>query len=162
MTYKLFAGTGTTGTAAKPTRLIELSSGINRSVSTGSALLLATIRATGAGHGVTVDATTGEISLPSGYDYYVQASIEIDRNANTDSFRIAFYDTGGTEITAADGGFDCVYDWHSSSTQLNVPNSTLSAVYAGTGRSIFLKCASMTIGSVMTKETSIIIFQVAQ
>ena len=90
MTYQLYAGTGTTGTASKPTRLIELTSGINRSVSTGSALLLATIRATDAGHGVTVNNTTGEISLPSGYDYYVQASIEIDRNANTESFRIAF------------------------------------------------------------------------
>jgi hypothetical protein len=164
MTYQLFSGTGTTGTAAKPTRLIELTSGINRSVSTGSALILATIRATSAGHGVTVNSTTGEITLPGGFDYYVQASIEIDRNANTESFRIAFTDSGGTEITAADGGFDCVYEWHSSSTTTNVPNFTLSAVYASASplSSIFLKCMSMTAGSVMTTNTSIIIVQVAK
>jgi len=164
MTYQLFSGTGTTGTAAKPTNLIELTRGINQAVTTGTALILPTIRATSSGHGVIVSNTTGEITLPGGYDYYVQASIEIDRNANTESFRIAFTDSGGTEVTAADGGFDCVYEWHSSSTTTNVPNFTLSAVYASASplSSIFLKCMSMTAGSVMTTNTSIIIVQVAK
>ena|SRR5210317_1137832 len=103
MTYQLFSGTGTTGTAAKPTNLIELTRGINQAVTTGTALILPTIRATSSGHGVIVSNTTGEITLPGGYDYYVQASIEIDRNANTESFRIAFTDSGGTEVTAAYG-----------------------------------------------------------
>lgn len=159
MTYK----NHTAGTVDKEitTRLIELTRSAGLSVATGDVLLFDSLRETSAS-GVTNNATTGEITLPPGYEYYIVASIEIDRNANSDSFRIAWVDSNGTEIQAADGGFDCRYDWHSSSVTNNVPNFTMSAVLVTSAHpSVYLKCMSMTAGSTMTAQTSILITQAA-
>jgi hypothetical protein len=163
MTYNIFSGYDSTP-ATRPTRLIELTRNSNQSISAGSALILNTVRATDSTHGVTVDGTTGEITLPPWCDYYIQASIEVDRASNSDSFRIAFTDSNGVEIPASDGGFDCIYEWHDSSLTTNVPNFTMTAVYVSTAPldSIYLKCFSMASGSVMTKETSILITQVTR
>ena len=159
MTYKNY----TVGTVDKEitTRLIELTRSAGLSVATGDVLLFDSLRETSVS-GVTNNATTGEITLPLGYEYYIVASIEIDRNANSDSFRIAWVDSNGTEIQAADGGFDCRYDWHSSSVNNNVPNFTMSAVLMTSEHSsVYLKCMSMTAGSTMTAQTSILITQAA-
>jgi hypothetical protein len=159
MTYKLLLPGSVS--SARPTRLVELSRSTGQSVTTGDYLKFDTLRETSSS-GIACNATTGEISLPGSCEHCLIASIEIDRNANTESFRIAWVDSGGTEITPANGGFDCNYDWHSSSTTTNVPNFTLTAVLTTSqAASFYLKCASMTTGSTMTAQTSIIITQVA-
>ena len=108
--------------------MIEVSLSSAQTASQGDFVLFDTIRATGA-HGVSVNSSTGELSLDTSKQYYVQASIHVDRSSTTSSWRFAWVDSSGNEISADDGGYDAEWTYHASGTKPNTPNATFTAVY---------------------------------
>lgn len=109
--------------------MIEVTLSSAQTASQGDFVLFDTIRATGS-HGVSVNSSTGELSLDTTRQYYIQASIDVDRSSTTSSWRFAWVDSSGNEISAADGGYDAEWTWHASSaTATNVPNATYTAIY---------------------------------
>ena len=109
--------------------MIEVTLSSAQTASQGDFVLFDTIRATGS-HGVSINSSTGELSLDTTKQYYVQASIDVDRSSTTSSWRFSWVDSSGGEISADDGGYDAEWTWHTSSaTSTNVPNATYTAIY---------------------------------
>jgi hypothetical protein len=108
--------------------MIEVTLSSAQTASQGDFVLFDTIRATGS-HGVSVNSSTGELSLDTLKKYYIQASIHVDRSSTTSSWRFAWVDSSGNEISAADGGYDAEWTYHGATTTTNVPTATFTAVY---------------------------------
>jgi len=161
MTFRVFPS-ASGSSAPRPTTLIEITKSSSQSAITGDNITFDTLRATRSSHGVSLNVSTGEISLSPNYDYWIVASVDVTRGNSVDSYRIAFTDGGGTEITASNGGFDAVYAWHPTSSTTNIPNYTLSATLMTTDApsSVFLKAMALVSGASINANTSILICEV--
>lgn len=143
-----------------PMTMIEVTKSSAQTASTGDIVLWDTIRATGT-HGVTVNSSTGEIGLDTSKHYHIEASIHVDRSSTSSSWRFAWVDSNGTEISAADGGYDAEWTWHNSSTIYGTPNPTYVAVYQSTSPigSIRLKATLLNANSSILTQTSLFILE---
>lgn len=142
----------------KATTIIELSHSTNQSVSAGSAILFNTLRASGS-HGVSVDGS-GNISLDTGAEYWIQASFDIERGTTSDSWAFDFYNaSSGTVLSVSDGAFQA--QWQSGNNAKT--NATLTAAYVQTAplSSIALKATTMTTTGTVTTNTRVIIIEVS-
>lgn len=138
-----------------PLTMIEVSLSSTATVSTGSMVPFDTVRATGS-HGVTVNSSTGEVSLDTSKQYYIQASVDVSRSSTTSGFRLAWVDSTGTEISASNGGYDAQWDYSNSS------NATYTAVYQSTTpvSPIRLKVALISANSTVNLATKLLILEV--
>lgn len=137
-----------------PMRMIEVSLSATQTASSGSMVLFDTIRATGT-HGVTVNSSTGEIGLDTSRHYYVQASIDVTRSSTTSSYRFAWIDSTGAEISAANGGYDAAWEYS------NTSNATYTAVYqsAAPVSPIRLKATLLNANSTINLSTKLLILE---
>lgn len=144
-----------------PLQLIEVTLSSDQTASSGDVVLFDTIRATGS-HGVSVNATTGEIGLDTSKHYHIEASIHVERSSTTSSWRFAWIDSNGNEISAADGGYDAEWTFYSDSSANNVPSGTYVAVYQSTAplSSIRLKATTLAASSSVLTQTALIIVEV--
>ena len=142
------------------TVMIEVTLSSSHSISSGDAVLFDTLRASGT-HGVSLNASTGEISLDTSKHYYIQASMFVNRANNSSSWNFAFYDNTLTLISAANGGYDASWDDHSASASTGL-NATYTAVYqsASPYSSIYLKAVDVAASSVINISTSLFILEV--
>ena len=136
--------------------MIEVSLSSTATVSTGSMVPFDTVRATGA-HGVSVNSSTGEVSLDTSKQYYIQASVDVTRSSTTTGFRFAWVDSAGAEISAANGGYDAQWDYSIYA------NATYTAVYQSTApvSPIRLKVTSISANSTINLATKILILEVS-
>lgn len=143
-----------------PMRMIEVTLSSSQTASQGDYVLFDTIRATGS-HGVTVNSSTGEIGLDTSKHYHIEASIHVNRSSLSSSWRFAWVDSTGTEISAADGGYDAEWTWHSSSVSYGTPNPTYVAVYQSASplSSIRLKATLLNASSSILTQTSLLILE---
>ena len=119
------------------TRIYELSLSTSQTVSSGDVIKFDTVRATSSGGGVTNDSTTGAITLSTSYRYFIQCSIDVTRASNTDSIRVAFFDSDlDAEIGINDGGYDSTWTYHAPSSTTTQPNATLHAEYIPTSTAV--------------------------
>jgi hypothetical protein len=139
------------------TVVIELSHSTNQSVASGGAVLWDTLRATGS-HGVSVDGS-GNITLDTSREYFIQASFEVDRANTSDSWAFDVYNSTGTILGASSGAFGA--QWDSVSTSA-ATNATFTAAYVNATplSSINIKATTMTTTSTVTTNTRIIIIEV--
>lgn len=142
-----------------PMRMIEVTKSSAQTAGSGDIVLFDTIRATGS-HGVTVNSSTGEIGLDTAKQYRVQASIHVDRSSTTSSWRFAWIDANGNEISAADGGYDAEWTWHASSAT-SAPNATYVAMYQSNSPigSIRLKATLLSASSSILTSTALFILE---
>jgi len=138
-----------------PLTMIEVSLSSAATVSTGSMVPFDTVRATGS-HGVTVNSSTGEVTLDTSKQYYIQASVDVSRSSTTTGFRFAWVDSTGTEIGVASGGYDAQWDYNNNST------ATYTAVYQSTTpvSPIRLKVDSISASSTLNLATKLFILEV--
>ena len=139
--------------------IIELRHSTDQSVSVGDAVLFDTLKGDGS-HGVSVD-SSGNITLNTGREYWIQASFDIDRSATTDSWAFDFCNAStGTALGVSDGAFQAQWDYVGSSTKTN---ATFTAAYVSTAplSSIVLKATTMTNTSTVSTYTRIIIIEVS-
>ena len=146
---------------AKGTTAIELTLSSAQTISTNDVIAFDTLRATGP-HELSLNASTGEITLSGSKTYWVQASIDVNRSSTTSSFRFAWIDQAGTEISAANGGFDATWEYHASTPSTNAPNATTVANYISSDpvQSIRLKTMAVQPASTANTMMSVIIFEV--
>ena len=140
--------------------VVEVTKSSAQTASAGDVVLFDTIRATGS-HGVSVNATTGEIGLDTSKHYHIEASIHVDRSSITSSWRFAWIDSNGNEISATDGGYDAEWDYHSPSVSVGTPNATYVAVYQSASplSAIRLKATSLSASSSILTQTALFIVE---
>ena len=141
--------------------MIEVTLSSAQTASQGDFVLFDTIRATDS-HGVSVNSSTGELSLVPNKYYRVQASIDVSRSNTTSSWRFAWVDSSGNEISAADGGYDAQWDYHTASNSVGVPNATYVAMYQPTNlpaTPIRLKATTLAAASSILPSTALIIIE---
>ena len=143
-----------------PMRMIEVTLSSGQTASQGDFVLFDTIRATGT-HGVSVNASTGEVSLNTGKMYYVIASIHLDRSVIAADWAFAWCDSAGVELTPSDGGFDANWIYALPSVYTGSPNGTFTAVYiSNTPESVIkLKAKTLAASSTIRTETKIFILE---
>lgn len=144
-----------------PIQLVEVTLSSDQTASSGDVVLFDTIRATGS-HGISVNATTGEIGLDTSKHYHIEASIHVERSSTTSSWRFAWIDANGNEISAADGGYDAEWTYYSNPNAVDVPSGTYVAVYQSTApiSSIRLKATTLAASSSILTQTSVIAVEV--
>lgn len=140
-----------------PIRMIEVTLSSGQTASQGDFVLFDTIRATGT-HGVSVNASTGEVGLNTGKQYYIIASIDVDRSSITSDWTFAWHDSAGVELTPSDGSFDANWLWHDKSAQLSTPNATFTAVYISSTPESIIKLKAVTLSAASTINTSTRLF----
>jgi hypothetical protein len=145
--------------------MIEVSLSAAQTASAGDYVLFDTIRATGS-HGVSVNSSTGELTLDTSKQYYVQASIDVSRSSTTGSWRFTWVDSSGTEITVDLGGYDAEWNYEPPATTTGGGNATYTAVYQpGLGETqspIRLKATTLSPASSILTATKLLILEVTQ
>lgn len=141
--------------------MIEATLSSAQTASQNDYVLFDTLRATGS-HGVSLNSSTGAITLDTSKHYHIQASMSIDRASNTDSYRFAWHDNSGTELTAAQGAFDANWEWHNAVTTYGPPTPTYTAVYQSAQPLSEIRLRATTLGtnSTITKATSLLIMEI--
>lgn len=82
---------------------IEYRQSSAQTISTGSIITFDTKRTTG-GDSVSINSSTGVVSLSSSKRYWIQASISIERSSNAD-YEINWEQSDGTALSESDGNF---------------------------------------------------------
>lgn len=82
---------------------VEYRKSSTQTISTGSIITFDTKSTTG-GDSVSIDSSTGVVSLSSTKRYWIQASIAIEKSSNTD-YQIDWEQSDGTAIATSDGNF---------------------------------------------------------
>lgn len=146
---------------AKGTTAIELTLSSAQTIVINDIIAFDTLRASGP-YELSLNSSTGEITLSGSKTYWIQASIDVNRSSTTSSFRFAWIDQAGTEISAANGGFDATWEYHLSSSSSNAPNPTTVASYVSSNpvQSIRLKTMAVQPASTANTQLSVIIFEV--
>jgi len=144
---------------SRSTAIIELTNSSNQSVSVGDALLFDTLRASGT-HGVSVDGS-GNISLDTSKEYFIQVSFDVERGTTSDSWAFDFYNaTTSTVLAVSDGAFQAQWDAVPTTTRTN---ATFTAAYVQSApiSSIVLKATTMSSTGTVTTNTNIVIIEVS-
>jgi len=89
------------------TRMIQISMSADQSISASTATLLDFDTIAGdTGHGVSlVSGGNGRIRLSANNHYYCVGFAALDKDTNTDTYRVKVYNTSGTQLTESDGAF---------------------------------------------------------
>lgn len=125
MTYKI------TQYQTRKTRMIELSLSADQTISVGQVVLFDTIRASHAGHGVSL--SSGIIQLDQARNYWMQASMDVTRASYASDVEFTFYNASGTAMTAVEGAFPAVWEYHNPTPSGGRANATYTATYVSTG-----------------------------
>lgn len=139
-----------TGTKEQSATLLEISKSTTQTVSSGDIVLWDTIRATGT-HGVTVNSSTGEITLDTSKHYHLRCSLDVQRSSYSD-MRFAFVDSAGNIISAEEGGYDANLFENGQRT------FTMVAVYQTHSPISPIRLKAVTVGANSTIQTSMSIF----
>lgn len=99
------------------TIFIEYSKPVAQTVSQGNAITFADAdkRSTGS-DSVSINSSTGVITLDSDKKYWVQAHLYVDMGANDDYCQIEFQDSNGNTLGPSDGNFPYYHDEVASRT----------------------------------------------
>ena len=86
---------------------IEYTKSSTQTISNGSVITFDTKRTTG-GDGVSIDSSTGIITLNSDRSYWIQGFITFDIPSEGD-FKVEFQDSNGNSLTESDGNFPAYF-----------------------------------------------------
>jgi len=157
MTYKITpAGTG--GVSLAPTCLIQITLSSAQTASSGDVVVFDTIASTST-PGLSLNATTGEITLDSTKHYYIQASIQVDRSSTTSDFNFAWIDSSGTTLTTADGAFDATWEYHTG-TVGETATCTANYITRSPTSAVRLKALTLAASSSVRTDTTVFIMEV--
>jgi hypothetical protein len=156
MTYKL-APTGSTKGPAS-TCLIEITLSSAQTASSGDVVAFDTIASTST-PALSLNTSTGEITLDTSKHYYIQASIQVDRSSTTSSFSFAWIDSSGTVLTTSDGGYDANWEYHTG-TNGDTATCTANYITRSPTSAVRLKAVTLATSSSVRTETTVFIMEV--
>lgn len=159
MSYKI-APAGSSVLSVAPTCLIQITLSSAQTASSGDVVVFDTIASTST-PSLSLNASTGEITLDSSKHYYIQASIQVDRSSTTSSFNFAWIDSSGTVLTTADGGYDATWDYHDSSiTNGDTATCTANYITRSPTSAVRLKALSLAASSSVRTDTTVFIMEI--
>lgn len=157
MTYKI-TPTGTGGVSLAPTCLIQITLSSAQTASAGDVVVFDTIASTST-PSLSLNATTGEITLDSTKHYYIQASIQVDRSSTTSDFNFAWIDSSGTTLTTSDGAFDATWEYHTG-TVGDTATCTANYITRSPTSAVRLKALTLATSSSVRTDTTVFIMEV--
>ena len=86
---------------------VEYTKSATQTISSGDVITFNTKKTTG-GDSVSIDSSTGIITLDSDRSYWIQASITFDIPSEGD-FKVEFQDSSGNSLTESDGNFPAYF-----------------------------------------------------
>ena len=140
-------------------RMIEFTKSSSQSIASGDAITFDTKRTSG-GDSVSVNSSTGAITLDSSKEYWLTLNLHVERGAITDSFSSSFHDSS-SQITASGGGFKSDYSYHSSVSQANSPTFTAQLVVQNPTQTYYAKIDTVGSSSSINTRTSLFILEVS-
>lgn len=146
-------------TANKTTRFVEYTLSANQTVSSGDAILFDTKKTTG-GDSVSINSTTGEITLSTSSAYWLTVNICIDRASTGTSFHVSFYDSSGTEILEEGGSYGADYTIGTSSNRYS-PTFTCQLVVKNPTDTYYAKVKTVAANSEVHTRTNLFIMEIS-
>ena len=104
---------------------VEYTRSSTQTISDGSIITFDTKRTTG-GDAISLNSSTGVLSLSSSRRYWVQASIAVERSSNGD-FKFVWEQSDGTALSESDGNFPAFNKFVASLTSKPVNNHSYIA-----------------------------------
>lgn len=138
---------------------VEFTQSSAQTISPGTNITWDTKRTTG-GDSISINSSTGVITLDSSKRYWIQASIHFIRSSvqQNDSVSFEFQDSAGSTVTPANGGFSMVYV-----EDINVPyiNSSFvaSLMISYPSLSYKLVCTDIPNNSTFASQSSLFIME---
>jgi|SRR5210317_1081078 hypothetical protein len=157
MTYKI-TPTASGGVSLAPTCLIQITLSSAQTASSGDVVAFDTIASTST-PALSLNTSTGEITLDSSKHYYIQASIQIDRSSTTSSFNFAWIDSSGTVLTTSDGGYDATWEYHTG-TVGDTATCTANYITRSPTSAVRLKAITLATSSSVRTDTTVFIMEV--
>jgi len=159
MSYKI-APAGSSVVSVAPTCLIQITLSSAQTASAGDVVVFDTIASTST-PSLSLNATTGEITLDSTKHYYIQASIQVDRSSTTSDFNFAWIDSSGTTLTTADGAFDATWEYHASAGGVGETTTcTANYITRSPTSAVRLKALTLAASSSVRTDTTVFIMEV--
>lgn len=136
--------------------LVEYSQSSTQTISSGTDITWDTKRTTG-GDSISIDSSTGVITLDSSRRYWIQANINLTRNGNSD-FSFEFQTGAGATLTQSDGSFPILY---LQDTTKPIINSSLMASLMVSYPTITykLRCTSIDANSTLESQSHLFIME---
>ena len=138
--------------------LIQLTLSNTQTASTGDVVLFDTINSTSA-PSLSLNATTGEITLDSTKHYYIQASIQVDRSSTTSDFNFAWIDSNNSILTAAVGGYDATWEYHTGNIG-ETATCTANYITRSPTSAVRLKAMTLAVNSSVRTDTTVFIMEI--
>lgn len=141
--------------------MIEATLSSAQTASQNDYVLFDTLRATGS-HGVSLNSSTGAITLDTSKHYHIQASVDVERATATDSWRFNFADSNGTELTPEQGAFDATHEHQAKTISIGAASPTNTIIYQSTQPRSEIRLKAFTLGasSTITTDFSLLILEV--
>ena len=145
------------------TRLHELYYTSAQTVSAGDVLKFDSIRSTSSGGGVSYNSSTGVFTTSDQHRYFFHFSLDVTRALNTNSVRVAFFDSdSNSEIDIIEGHYDATWAYHDpNSGSSSLPNATMQAQYipVSVAKNVYLKIFDIGNNSSVNTNCSMIIVE---
>jgi hypothetical protein len=147
-----------TGVSRAPTCLIQITLSNAQTASAGDVVVFDTLASTST-PSLSLNATTGEITLDASKHYYIQASIQVDRSSTTSDFNFAWIDSNGTVLTASDGGYDATWEYHTGNLG-ETATCTANYITRSPTSAIRLKALTLATNSSVRTDTTVFILEI--
>ena len=135
---------------------IEYTQSSAQTISSGTDITWNTKRSTG-GDGVSIDSSTGIITLDSNKRYWIQASISVTRSGNG-NIEFTFQDGSGGSLSESDGVFPMLYVEDQSDPYINSSFVT-SLVVSKPATTYKLRCVTIDSNSTFDLESHLFIME---
>lgn len=160
MTYKL---NNITSNIYRPvgTKMIEITLSASQTLSAGGIVVFDTLSCETT-PALSLNTSTGEITLASNKSYYIEANIDVTRSSTTSSLEFAWIDSGGTVIPISDGGFDANWVYHSVNSVGPTSTNVANYITNSPTSAIRLKAITLNASSTILQGTRVFIIEVDQ
>ena len=135
---------------------IEYTQSSAQTISSGTDITWNTKRSTG-GDGVSIDSSTGIITLDSNKRYWIQASISVTRSGNG-NIEFTFQDGSGGSLSESDGVFPMLYVEDNSDPYIN-SSFVASLVVSKPTTTYKLRCITIDTNSTFDSESNLFIME---
>lgn len=138
--------------------LIEYSQSSTQTISSGTDILWDTKRTTG-GDGISINSSTGVITLDSSRRYWIQANITVNRTSLAD-FAFEFQTGAGGALTQGDGSFPILYIEDTSQPYIN-SSFMASLMVSYPTQTYKLRCTNVAANSTLESQSHLFIMELA-
>lgn len=137
---------------------VEFTQSSAQTISSGTDITWDTKRTTG-GDSISINSSTGVITLDSSRRYWIQATIGVDRSATGD-FAFEFQTGAGGSLTQSQGAFPVIYIESISTTKPFINSSFVASLMVSYPSTTYkLRCTSVDASSTLQEPTHLFVME---